>query len=130
MTPNQIRDAWNQALRELTPLAAERLRNGSEFQFVAPNKIVARFAKRDGFQLRLVEQAGDKVRFENALSAVVGGAVKVEFKLVEAPAEVEAAAVARGPSKQELKREKSQLPFVRKALELYDARLLDVEQGE
>ena len=61
---------------------------------------------------------------------MAGGAVRVEFVLLDEAHVSSRPAVPTGPTAQELSREKAQHPWVRQALEMYDARILRVEPGK
>jgi len=61
------------------------------------------------------------------LSAVAAGAVKVEFELLkEEP--LAAPAGRRGPGNRQRLAEKAEHPLVRRATELFDARLVRIEE--
>lgn len=130
LSADQARALWNQALGQFHDLLADHASMAERFA-ANGNRITVGFPRKYGLPKNFCERPDQTARLEQAMSAAAGGAVKIDFTLFEASAgEVQAAAAARGPSPHERLREKTQLPFVRKALELFDARPVRVEDGE
>jgi hypothetical protein len=96
----------------------------------APGRLVAHFPKKCNLSKVFCEKPEQLARLEKAISALAGGPVRIEMSLSDEPATPSRVPAKAGPAPHEKLREKSQQPFVRKALELFDARALRVEEGE
>ncbi len=128
--PGQAQAVWSSVLNDFHDLLSGRAAACEGVSFQAPNRFVVAFGKRNKFHKDFCERPEQAARLQQALSAAVGAALKLEFTLVDDPPGTEKPTGPRGPSQQEKHeklREKTQLPFVRKALEIFDARPLRLE---
>jgi DNA polymerase-3 subunit gamma/tau len=121
---------WNRVVGKFTDLLADHASMAERVTASGSNRLVVGFARKYNLPKSFCERPEQLARLEQSLSAAAGGPVKVEFTLLESGADDSRNAAPRGPTPQERLREKSQLPIVRKALELFDARLVRVEDGD
>ena len=131
LSAGQAQAVWSSVLNDFQDLLSGRAAACEGVSFQAPNRFVVAFGKRNKFHKDFCERPEQAARLQQALSAAVGATLKLEFTLVDDPPGIEKATGPRGPSQQEKHeklREKAQLPFVRKALEIFDARPLRLEE--
>ncbi|MBA4020329.1 MAG: DNA polymerase III subunit gamma/tau [Pirellula sp.] len=131
LSAGQAQAVWGSVLNDFHDLLADSARASEGVSFQAPNRFIVAFAKRKKFHKDVCERPDQAARLQQALSAAVGAPLKLEFTLVDDPVGTERATGPRGPSQQERHekmREKAQLPFVRKALEIFDARPIRLEE--
>jgi len=130
LSPQQARALWNQAITQFHDLLADQAAMVERVTSPTANRLVAAFSKKYNLPKSFCERPDQIARLEQALSAAAGGPMKVEFVLLDEPVGDARPVVPKGPTEQEKRREKMQLPFVRKATELFDARLVKVEDAE
>ena len=131
LSVGQAQAIWNGVLNDFHDLLADSARACESVSFQAPNRFLIAFAKRKKFHKDVCERPEQAARLQQALSTAAGAPLKLEFTLVDDPPGTEKPTGQRGPSQQEKHekmREKAQLPFVRKALEIFDARPLRLEE--
>ena len=131
LSAGQAQAVWSSVLNDFHDLLSGRAAACEGVSFQTPNRFVVAFGKRNKFHKDFCERPEQAARLQQALSAAVGATLKLEFTLVDDPPGIEKATGPRGPSQQEKHeklREKAQLPFVRKALEIFDARPLRLEE--
>jgi len=92
-----------------------------------PHRLVASFSKKYNLSKTFCERPDQVSRLEAVVGEALGRTVKIEFALIDEPT-APAAGPKPGPAPHEKLREKTQQPFVRKALELFDARALRLEE--
>jgi DNA polymerase-3 subunit gamma/tau len=126
----QANALWRRAISEFHDLLGDHASMAHQITAPGGNRIVVGFPKKYALPKSFCERPEQSSRLEQALSAAAGGAVKIEFKLLDEQVSEVQQVAPRGPSPHERLREKSQLPFVRKALEMFDARPVRVEEGE
>ncbi|MBL9081325.1 MAG: hypothetical protein JNK76_05935 [Planctomycetales bacterium] len=124
-----MQNLWGNVLEGIQDMLADRAAIAEGASFQPPNKVVVAFAKRNRIHKDFCERPEQLGRLTQALSEAAGAPLKLEFTLVDDPAEPAQKAAPRGAAKQEKLREKVQQPFVRKAIELFDARPVEVEDG-
>ncbi len=129
LTDGAAQSLWRQVTGQFGDMLGDYAASAERITAVPPNRVVVGFPKKYALPKNFCARPEQTQRLEQALSAAAGGAVKVEFTLLD-ESEVDAKAAApRGPTQQELNRAKAQHPWVRQALELYDGRILRVEAG-
>jgi DNA polymerase-3 subunit gamma/tau len=119
---------WYGMADELEGLLGGYVRAAVGVTAVAPGRVSIAF-NRAPFKTAC-ERPENLAPLERALSARAGGVVKLEFTVVAEPTTEAKAVAPRGPSQAELHREKAQHPWVRQALEMYDARIVRVDKSE
>lgn len=129
LSPAEVQNLWGNVLEGIQDMLADRAAIAEGASFQPPNKVVVAFAKRNRIHKDFCERPEQLGRLTQALSEAAGAPLKLEFTLVDDPAEPAQKAAPRGAAKQEKLREKVQQPFVRKAIELFDARPVEVEDG-
>jgi DNA polymerase-3 subunit gamma/tau len=129
LTAAQAQTYWNRAVEEFRDsLLGVQAGMCDRVTVAGPGRIVAHFSKKA--VKASCERPESLSQLEKSISALAGGPVRIEFALSEEPVVESRVAAKTGPAPHERLREKSQQPFVRKALELFDARALRVEDGE
>jgi len=129
LTAAQAQAFWNQAVDEFRDSLLGVQAGMCDRVTVGGNgRIVAHFSKKA--VKASCERPESLSQLEKAISALAGGPVRIDFALSEGPVTETRVPAKTGPAAHERLREKSQQPFVRKALELFDARPLRVEDGE
>jgi hypothetical protein len=129
LSPAEVQNLWGNVLEGIQDMLADRAAIAEGASFQPPNKVVVAFAKRNRIHKDFCERPEQLGRLTQALSEAAGAALKLEFTLVDDPAEPTQKAAPRGAAKQEKLREKVQQPFVRKAIELFDARPVEVDDA-
>jgi DNA polymerase-3 subunit gamma/tau len=130
LTDESARRFWFQAIGEFHDLLADHAAAAERITSAAPNRVIVGFPRKYTLPKTFCERPEQTTRLERALSALAGGTVKVEFVLLDEAHVSTRPTVPTGPTAQELSREKAQHPWVRQALEMYDARILRVEPGK
>lgn len=122
-------EVWNLALAGLSGMAAAHAANFDSVAFLPPNRLVVRFKPANDFSKKYCEQPEQLARLEKALLETAGQPIRVEFALAAVelaePAQASAAA-PRTVSPHQRRMEVSQHPLVQRAVELFDAQILDV----
>jgi DNA polymerase-3 subunit gamma/tau len=113
---------WKQVVDRLTDeneLVADQAALFERLATSAPNSLVVSFPAKYNSCKSFCEQPLQRGKLEQALAEVVGETVRLEFELVED--EASAARPERAPSRREMQAEVMGRPFVRRAMELFDA---------
>ncbi|MGC3968736.1 MAG: DNA polymerase III subunit gamma/tau [Pirellulales bacterium] len=129
LTPAQVQNIWIEVLDGFHDMLSDRAEACENVTFQSPNRFVITFAKRNKIHKDFCECAEQSARLQQAVSAAAGAQLKIEFALVDDPPDSQPKVSMRGPAKAEKIREKAQQPFVRKAMELFDARPTNVEES-
>jgi DNA polymerase III subunit gamma/tau len=131
LTQAQAQTYWNQVVEELSDsLLGVQASKCDRVSVGGPGRIVAHFPKKLSAIKASCERPESLSRLEKSIAALAGGPVRIEFALFDGPVTETRVPAKSGPATHEKLREKSQQPFVRKALELFDARPLRLEEGE
>jgi DNA polymerase-3 subunit gamma/tau len=123
LTPENAQDIWSRALSRLSGMVVDQARQFDSVAIPAPNRLVIRFKSRYAVFKSACERPEQVAKFEQALAAVTGQRIRVEFALAaEDPAEQTASvAPAKVVSPHQRLVEVTQNPFVHKAGELFGA---------
>jgi DNA polymerase-3 subunit gamma/tau len=118
---------WRQAAEKLGGLAAEKALQASEVAICAPNQLVVIFSKRYNFCRQFCERPEIASQLASIIQQLAGMALRLEFRLADEepvqPAEMERATTLR-----QRMYEACQRPFVRQAIELFDATAQRLEE--
>jgi DNA polymerase-3 subunit gamma/tau len=118
---------WKQALASLSDLLAENAALCESVGLREPNRLVVAFRAKYTSCRDFCERPEQLSKLVNALAEAAGCAIQVEFSLLK-DEEPSGPAVRRGvPNRQRLA-EKAEHPLVRRAGELFDARVVRVEE--
>ncbi|MFW6171274.1 MAG: DNA polymerase III subunit gamma/tau [Planctomycetota bacterium] len=115
---------WRQVLEKLGDMTADFASHYDHVTTTTPDSLVVHFRQRYTFQKESCEQTERKAQLERTLAHIVGRPVRLEMAVVPDP-EAEQAR-GPGPSMLQLTREKENDPFVRQAVELFDAEVVKV----
>jgi hypothetical protein len=127
LTDETLEAIWKETLANLSDLLAENAALCESVALREPNRLVVTFRAKYTSCKGFCERPEQLAKLESALSAVAAGAVKVEFELLkEEP--LAAPAGRRGPGNRQRLAEKAEHPLVRRATELFDARLVRIEE--
>jgi DNA polymerase-3 subunit gamma/tau len=121
-----IEQVWRQALARLTGLLADNASLCESVTLVGPGRLAATFRAKYTSCKAFCERAPQRANLERALAEVTGSPVQVEFAVIADPpaAPVRERAVAE----RERLAETSQHPLVRRACELFEARVLRTDE--
>jgi DNA polymerase-3 subunit gamma/tau len=117
---------WQQTLARLQGMAADYANQADRVAISAPNLLVVTFAKKYNSAKAFCEQPEQLTKIERALAEVAGRALRVSFVL-EQTAGPETTAAARPVQGRDRVREKAKHPMVSRAIELFDARPVRVD---
>lgn len=129
LTPKNGVEIWNLALGRLTGMVAEQAKQFDSIAIPAPDRLVIRFKPGYAIFKNTCERPEQVARFEQALLAVTGQRIRVEFGLSAdepgdpSPAET---AAARTVSPHQRRLEMMQNPLVHRATELFGAQIVEV----
>jgi DNA polymerase III subunit gamma/tau len=120
---------WESAVGRLSDLLADHCSLGESPRLVAPQRLAVSFRAKYNSCKTFCERPEQMARIESALAEVTGQAVKVEFALLEEdkPADVPA---RRGVSERQRMAQRAEHPMVRRAIELFDAQVVRVEEPD
>jgi DNA polymerase-3 subunit gamma/tau len=119
---------WNQAVEQIGGLAGDMARQASGIAIRAPNQLVATFPAKYNSCKLFCERPEVVKRLAQVISQLVGQPVQLSFQLSdETPAEVQP---ARPVSHRQKMQEVCDRPYVRKAMEVFDATALRLEEPE
>ena len=126
---DELLGVWERVCRELDDMLGENAGRCLRVSSSGSNRLVAQFAKRHNICKQFCERPDHAARLETALTEALGRPIKIEFQTVDEPAGAAAPPKPKaGPAPHEKLREKMQKPFVKKALELFDARAMRLEE--
>jgi len=127
----ELRRAWARMIDEFRNMLGDYAERAETLAFSVPNRLVAGFPKKYNLMKVNCERPDAMAKISDAMSKILGRAVRLECILLEDRPGAEAKKEApRGPSLHEKLREKVQQPFVRQALELFDARPIRLEEDK
>jgi DNA polymerase-3 subunit gamma/tau len=121
------RELWQRALGEFHDLLANHASTADRITG-SGNRVTVGFSKKYNLPKSFCERPEQATRLTQALSAAAGGPVTIQFVTLDEPVVEKRPQVNVGPSQVEKRREKEQQPFVRKALQMFDARVVRVEE--
>ncbi|HUY87504.1 MAG TPA: DNA polymerase III subunit gamma/tau [Pirellulales bacterium] len=131
--PETAARIWSETLTRLTGMLADHAREGKCVATSAPNRLAIHFPAAYTFSKSFCEKPEHLSKLERTLAEVAGQPLRLEFVLEDAApgAETKAAAVVRrAASPSERLMEKAENPLVRRAMELFAARPVRVDEPE
>ncbi|MFO7906321.1 MAG: DNA polymerase III subunit gamma/tau [Pirellulaceae bacterium] len=115
---------WRQVLEQLGDMTADFASYYDHVATTAPDSLVVHFRERYTLQKESCEQAERKAQLERTLAQIVGRRVRIDMAVVPDPESEQTRAPT--PSILQVTREKENDPFVRQAVELFDAEVVKV----
>jgi DNA polymerase III subunit gamma/tau len=125
LTDEVLGTLWKEALATLPGLLGERAALSNRVALRDPNRVVVTFCKTYTVHKDFCERPDQLGKLQEALEQVAGRPLRVEFVLADDPVEV---APSEQPSAGR-SRPIGDHPLVRRAAELFDARLVRVEEA-
>jgi DNA polymerase-3 subunit gamma/tau len=126
LTQEQAQRAWRQTLQQLAgDMTADHAGFAKSVAILAPNRLAVRFPKAYTSSKSYCERPEPLAKLEQALAAIVGRNLKLDFELVaDEPVAARPVVQAQQAPRASLEKlyEKSQEPFVQRAIELFKAR--------
>ncbi len=122
-------EIWSLALEKLSGMVVEQAKRFHRVEVVPPNRLVVSFKPAYALAKSTCERPDQVKRFEGAVAEVTGQRVAVEFILLEESAAEAVPAKRPLPPYQRLL-EAAKHPLVRRAVELFGAQPLRVEEKE
>ncbi|HVU87788.1 MAG TPA: DNA polymerase III subunit gamma/tau [Pirellulales bacterium] len=117
---------WQQTLARLQGMAADYANQAGHVAISAPNLLVVTFAKKYNLAKAFCEKTDQLEKIERALAEVAGQPMRVSFVLEQSAGPTTTTA-ARPPQGRDRVREKAKHPMVSRAIELFEARPLRVD---
>ncbi len=130
LTTETARGVWKQALVRVEDMVADHAAKCDDIAILAPNRLVIHFQAQYSFSKSICERAEHAKKLENAVAQVVGSRVRLEFTVDASQAPQPGASAPRPLSQQERLKEKSAHPLVQRAIELFDAHPIRVEDSK
>jgi hypothetical protein len=124
---SSVEHIWKTALDSLGDMTAEFARHAGQLIVAGPQRLVAQFGAGYILHKESCERPDRRAKLEEAVSRAAGHCVRLELELVPG----EAAKPVRPqppPSARQRQREKEQHPLVRRAMELFDAEIVGVDE--
>ncbi len=125
LSPENVRRIWQQALDSLGDTTSEFASQCDSVAISAPNQLVVRFKAEYTLHKERCERPDLRNRLETAVSEVAGRQIRIDFQTL--PKE-KAQTQTRQPvmTKRQKMREMEKHPFVKEAIETFDAEVSDV----
>jgi DNA polymerase-3 subunit gamma/tau len=128
-TPAELRKAWDRMIDEFRNMLGDHAERAEGLAFSVPNRLVASFPKKYNLSKVTCERPDAVAKINEAMTKILGRTLRLECVLLEdRPGAEPKREVPRGPTQHEKLREKVHQPFVRQALELFDARPVRLEE--
>ena len=131
LSPENVDALWQQALSALGDMTSDHAKMAESVAISGPNRLVARFGKAYSSAKEFCARPERKAKLEQALGAVAGTSIKLDFELLEGDGSAGLAPRLQQPvpaSRQQRFRQAAQHPLVRQAMELFDAEIVSVAQ--
>jgi DNA polymerase-3 subunit gamma/tau len=125
MTPAEAADVWRTALKTIDDMTADFAAHADSVATSAPNRLVVQFQAMYNSSKSFCERPERREKLERAVSEAAGRALRLDFELTGSPAHV----VPPRPavSRQQQMRRATSHPLVERALELFEAEVINVE---
>jgi DNA polymerase-3 subunit gamma/tau len=131
LASDELPQIWKQVLEQLSELTGAQAGVCDHLAIGAPNRLVLGFREKYTSCKSFCERPEQVSKLEKALLAVTGQPIRVEFTtLPDLPEEKTSQPRPRANANQERLQEASQHPLVRRAMELFEARPVRVENPE
>lgn len=121
-------DVWKAAILQFTDLTADQALQFDSVAMTDPNRLVVSFQKRYDSCRIFCEQPGRRARLEQSLQEVSGRSIRLELRTLDVP-QTEVAETSRPVrSRREQMRAAAEHPLVGRAMELFNAELMRVDE--
>ncbi len=124
LTSHSAEQIWKQVLDQLGDMTADFASYYERIAISAPDSLVVYFREGYTLQKEACEQPERKTQLEKTMSRLVGRPVRIDMALIAEPRQPQRVAA---PSLFQLMREKENHPFVRQAVDLFDAEIVKVD---
>jgi DNA polymerase-3 subunit gamma/tau len=128
-TPETAETIWKQALANMEDMASVYGAGYAAVATPAPNRLVVTFPPGYTLQKEGCERPERKARIEQALSRITGREMRVDFELLEDTQPALRKQAPPPPTHRQRLRQVEQQPFVRRAMELFDAEVTRLEES-
>ena len=129
LTEDSAEQIWRQALQSLGDVTADLGTCYERVAISAPNRLVVSFKAGYTLQKESCERPERKSRLESTLSEIMGQTMRIDLELLSDDKETKPA-VATVKSRTQQVQEAQKQPFVRQALELFEAEILRVDSSK
>ncbi|RIK82603.1 MAG: DNA polymerase III subunit gamma/tau [Planctomycetota bacterium] len=126
LTAENVSAIWQQALDGITDMVADQAALADSVSLAAPRRVVVRFAWKYNSCKLSCERPDKAAILQRRLADVVGAPVQLEFAVDEPTNEL--AASARAAPSRPRTAERANHPFVRRAMELFGASSIRVDE--
>jgi DNA polymerase-3 subunit gamma/tau len=123
---DNLEDAWRGALGQVSEMLASSASKHASLAIAAPDRLVVAFPPNYNFQKAFCEQPERLAELEKAVSHLAGRSVHIELRLLDEPQHAAPAEAPRAAPRQ--RAAKLEHPLVRRAIELFDAQPIRVEE--
>ncbi len=121
LSQDNATERWACALESMSGMVVEQAKQFDRVAFEPPNRLVVVFKPRNALAKSACERPDQLSRFEKALRDLIGGPVRVEFRVDQSGQEPEGPAALRRQSPRQRMLEVVEHPLVRRAVELFGA---------
>jgi DNA polymerase-3 subunit gamma/tau len=128
LSSTDVPHLWQQTLARLQGMAADYASQSDHVAISAPNLLVVTFAKKYNLAKAFCEQPDQLEKIERALAEVAGRRLRISFVLGQEAGSHEATPAPRPMQPRDRVREKAKHPMVSRAIELFDARPVRVDE--
>jgi DNA polymerase-3 subunit gamma/tau len=125
LTPESAESIWKQVLEQLGDMTADFASHFDHLAIPAPDSLVVHFRERYTLHKKSCEQPERKAQLEDAMARIVGRKVRIDMVVIPEPESKQTEPPA--PSLFQRMREKESHPFVRQAVELFEAEVVKVD---
>ncbi|MEX0586129.1 MAG: DNA polymerase III subunit gamma/tau [Pirellulales bacterium] len=127
LTSENVEGAWRAALSRFTDLISENAALAERVACIDGRRLAVTFAQKYNSCKLFCQRPENAAKLEAALASIVGAAVRIDFELAGGEPADAAPAPRPAPLRQKMS-EKSQHPLVRRATELFGARMVRIEE--
>ncbi len=124
LTAQSADGVWKQVLEQLGDMTSDFASYYDRIAISAPDSLVVYFREGYTLQKESCEQPDRKAQLEKMMARIVGRRIRIDMAVIPEPKQ---ASPAPAPSLFQLMREKESHPFVRQAIELFDAEVTKVD---
>jgi hypothetical protein len=129
LTDDSAEQIWQQTLQSLGDVTADLGTCYERVAISAPNRLVVSFKAGYTLQKESCERPERKSRLESTLSQITGKTMRIDLELLSDDKETKPA-VATVKSRTQQIQDAQKQPFVRQALELFEAEILRVDSSK
>jgi hypothetical protein len=125
LTKQNADGVWKQVCDGIGDMTSDFASYYDHVAISAPDSLVVHFRERYTLQKEACEQPERKAQLEQTMARIVGRRIRIDLAIIPEPKKQQPAPAA--PSIFQLMREKEGHPFVRQAVELFDAEVTKVD---